>query len=153
MPWPKHWIKVKGDCLYVGNEGSAVAQPPDEFLRIFDETHSLAALQKKFPASRSGLIKALTHFGRDPVGIIVEQLKSGLADVAVARIHGVDAKWIADIRHRAGIAPLRGRPSRQVSDAKFGETVRRLRNNMSAVGRELGIDPRTAAARWNKLRD
>ena len=152
MPWPKHWIRAKGDWLCVGNERSGVAQPPDEFLQIFDETRSLAALRKKFPASRSGLIKALNHFGRDPIGVIAEQLKSGHSNEELARLHGVDAKWIAEIRQVAGIPPLRGRPSAKVSDAELVETVGRFRNNMSAVGRELGIDARTAALRWKKAR-
>lgn len=91
MPWPKDWVHANDNLRYVGFEHGSASMEPDEFLRIFDETHSLAALKKEFPASRARLLEALEHFNRDPIGIIREQLRSGSSDTDLAKLHAVDA--------------------------------------------------------------
>ena len=97
------------------------------------------------------MITALEHFGRDPVGVIKDQIKAGLSDTELAAMHAVDAKWIGNLRSEAGVTPLRGRPTNRVSDDQVAKAVERNKKNMTAVGRELGIDRRTAAGRWRQI--
>lgn len=147
MVWPAYWIRVKGDHLYVGDAYAATAEDPERFLAIITESESLAALRECYPARRSSLLRALEQLGYDFTALLQRQMRNGLTNAELARLHAVDAKWVARQRRKWDIPAKTGRPSKQMTDLEMLEAYAR-HGSYAGAAREFGVDPRTFGARF-----
>ena len=151
MAWPQHWVRPYGCGLYVGDETTFQRIEASEFLAVIEETGSLRALSERFPASRAQLLAALAHVGFDFSQLLRQQMKQGMSDRELARLHRLDAKWVARERELSGLLPQRGRPTPRYTDEEIVEVYGRCHNNCSAAARELGIDRGTFHARYQRI--
>lgn len=111
------------------------------------ETSSLAALKAEFPVSRRQLIEALDALGYDFISLLQLQIAEGRSYADLARLHRVDAKWVARMRAKTNVAPRKGRPSVQVTEKDLLDAYRAA-GSYSGAARALGMDRRTFTKRY-----
>ena len=147
MVWPAYWIRVKGRHLYVGTAHEGTTEDPERFLAIIRGSESLAKLKECYPARRSSLLRALEQLGYDFAALLQRQMRDGLTNAELARLHALDAKWIACRRSEWVIPGLTGRPCKQTNDLEMFDAYAR-HGSYAGAARELGVDPRTFGARY-----
>ncbi|KEJ94964.1 hypothetical protein SAMN05444149_107142 [Pseudosulfitobacter pseudonitzschiae] len=109
MAVAKNYLEVAGDTVFIFFDGDGEAVHHSELINLMTSSRSLAVVWKRFRASRSNLIETLDHFGYDFDRLLNEQFREGYRDAALAKLHRVDPKWIADKRQALGFPNAPGR--------------------------------------------
>ncbi len=138
----RNYLDIAGDTVFVFADGEAKGVHHSELLDLMRRSRSLAEVRKRFMASRSNLIETLDHFGYDFDTLLEEQFREGYRDAALAKLHRVDPKWIADKRQALGFPNALGRTRVEFS----AEEVMRAYDaagSFSGAARLLGVNRRT----------
>ncbi|MEK0164626.1 hypothetical protein VWX35_16360 [Phaeobacter sp. A36a-5a] len=142
MAVAKNCLAVAGETVFIFANGEGEGVHHSELLDLMTSTRSLAEVRKRFTASRSNLINTLDHFGYDFNNLLKEQFQEGLRDAALAKLHGVDAKWIAEKRRSLGFASKPGRARIKFSTDKIMRAYEAAGSYVGAAAL-LGINRKT----------
>ena len=109
MAEAKHYLEVSGDFVIIFADGDGQGVHHSELIELMTLSRSLAEVRKRFVGSRTNLIETLEHFGYDFDALLQSQFREGYRDTALAKLHGVDPKWIARKREALGFPNSPGR--------------------------------------------
>ena len=131
----------------MGTANKILEEDSERFLTIIRDTESLAKLRECYPVRRRSLLTALARLGYDFDALLQRQMRDGLTNAELSRLHAVDAKWIASRRREWDFQAISGRPSKQTNDLEMLDAYTR-HGSYAGAARELGMDPRTFGARY-----
>ena len=142
MAEAKHHLRVFGDFVVAFTDGEGHGVHHSELVDLMTHSRSLAEVRKRFAGSRSNLIETLERFGYDFDTLLEEQFREGYRDTALAKLHRVDAKWIARKREELGFPNAPGR-SRLAFSAEQVRTAYDAAGSFAGAARLMGINRQT----------
>lgn len=142
MAEAKRHLEVCGDFVVVFTDGEGHGVHHSELIDLMAHSRSLSEVRERFAGSRSNLIETLKHFGYDFDALLQSQFREGYRDTALAKLHGVDPKWIASKREALGFPNSPGRSRVEFSSEQV-RIAYDAAGSFAGAARLMGINRQT----------